>query len=395
MNISLKLLLYTHKTYSDGKHPIVLQFITKRSTKRKVIHKCFIEEWDDALKRIKTKVPNSAYINKYLSEKYAEAEQSLFSVKTGDSNEDSLFESKEELTLGEAFDMEMERLKSDMKVGSYNKVNGFKTQISDFTNIDNLFLSSMDLNWFQKFAKHLKNLGNNGTTAQKKIKTIRSIVTRYYKESMSEELKNFKIPSNKTVKQKLNSSEMKALEDLCLPDGDLVAATRDLFLLQVYLRGVRVGDILQASSDQFKNGFFTFTDDKTSKTVSMKIIVKAQQIVDRYVGKHERLFPFFKWSPNKKLSKFDNKAARMKEKEICTAVVNKYLKIIAKMAGIDKPLSSHIARHTFARMAIDKINNPMVTMELLGHSSLAVHQNYLNDIRKDDELDQAADDIFG
>jgi integrase len=65
------------------------------------------------------------------------------------------------------------------------------------------------------------------------------------------------------------------------------------------------------------------------------------------------------------------------------------------MAGIQKPLSSHIARHTFARMAIDKINNPMVTMELLGHSSLAVHQQYLNDIRKEDVLDQAADDIFG
>jgi len=65
------------------------------------------------------------------------------------------------------------------------------------------------------------------------------------------------------------------------------------------------------------------------------------------------------------------------------------------MADIKKPLSSHIARHTFARMAIDKVKNPMVTMELLGHSSLSVHQAYLNDIRKDDQLDNAADEIFG
>jgi integrase len=49
-------------------------------------------------------------------------------------------------------------------------------------------------------------------------------------------------------------------------------------------------------------------------------------------------------------------------------------------AGIDKPLSSHIARHTFARMAIDKVNNPMITMSLLGHTSLAVHQQYLKDV---------------
>lgn len=65
------------------------------------------------------------------------------------------------------------------------------------------------------------------------------------------------------------------------------------------------------------------------------------------------------------------------------------------MVGITKPLSSHIARHTFARMAIDKINDPMITMELLGHSSLAIHEGYLNDIRKDDLLNQTADDIFG
>jgi integrase/recombinase XerD len=70
------------------------------------------------------------------------------------------------------------------------------------------------------------------------------------------------------------------------------------------------------------------------------------------------------------------------------------LKLLLKMAGITRRLSSHIARHTFARMAIDKINNPMITMELLGHANLEVHQNYLKDIRKDDVLDQATDDIF-
>jgi len=82
-------------------------------------------------------------------------------------------------------------------------------------------------------------------------------------------------------------------------------------------------------------------------------------------------------------------------KESCTTIVNKYLKEIAKVTNIEKPLTTHIAKHTSPpRMAIDKIKNPMVTMELLGHSSLSIHQGYLNDIRKDDVLDQAVDDIF-
>lgn len=64
------------------------------------------------------------------------------------------------------------------------------------------------------------------------------------------------------------------------------------------------------------------------------------------------------------------------------------------MAGIDKSLSSHIARHTFARMAIDKVNNPMITMNLLGHTSLAVHQQYLKDVRNEEVLDDVTDEIF-
>lgn len=64
--------------------------------------------------------------------------------------------------------------------------------------------------------------------------------------------------------------------------------------------------------------------------------------------------------------------------------------------GITKPLSSRMARRTFAKikMAIDKINNPMITMELLGHTSLAIHQQYLKNLRQEEILDDAADDIF-
>jgi hypothetical protein len=46
-------------------------------------------------------------------------------------------------------------------------------------------------------------------------------------------------------------------------------------------------------------------------------------------------------------------------------------------------------------MAIDKIKNPMVTMELFGAHKRAVHQQYLNDIRNEELLDKAADDILG
>lgn len=221
------------------------------------------------------------------------------------------------------------------------------------------------------------------------------MILRYSSKGVTKDIKAVTVATTKSLKQKLTSQELTNLVALELPEDSLLAATRDLFLLQIYLRGVRIGDLLQAYSRNFAEGRFIYTDDKTGKEYDIKLIPQAMAIVERYKGRYDRLFPFFTWSPNKKSTKWDNERDRLKHKEVCTSVVNAQLKVLAVMAGIKKPLSSHIARHTYARMAIDKIKNPMITMELLGHSNLNIHQGYLNDIRKTDELDDANDDIFG
>lgn len=73
----------------------------------------------------------------------------------------------------------------------------------------------------------------------------------------------------------------------------MITAARDLFVIQVYLRGIRVGDILQAYSADFKDGSFSYTDDKTGKLATIRLTPRAQAIVDIYAGKARRLFPFF------------------------------------------------------------------------------------------------------
>ncbi|WP_419788602.1 tyrosine-type recombinase/integrase [Mucilaginibacter sp. SP1R1] len=186
-----------------------------------------------------------------------------------------------------------------------------------------------------------------------------------------------------------------SLENLELEPDSLLFICRDIFFMQIYLRGCRIGSLLKAYSHQFNEGRYGAINSGGKNNVDSKLIPKAQVIVNRYIGKHDRLFPLFKFTEDPQKSEFENRKEEFRHKHSCTALVNNNLRVLAVKAGIKKPLSSHIARHTFARMAIDKINNPMVTMELLGHSSLAVHQQYLNDIRKEEVLDQAADDIFG
>lgn len=390
MKITLKLSLFKGKVYADGTSPIILQYIINRKVKRKVLYKCLEKDWDEKNMRVKGRASNAAFINNMLSERFAEAERELFEIQKGEKTIGDIFESEKPLTLGECFDLELIRLEKECKSGYFDKIKALRKQVDEL-----VLVNDIDEKWLNEMCYKLSQAGNIGNTIKKKVKVIRGIILEYSKKGVTRDVKEYKVATTKTIKQKLTASELHALENLeLLPESNL-CISRDIFLLQIYLRGIRIGDILQSKSNDYTQGRFMYISDKTGEPYNIKLIPKAIRIVDKYINRNEYLFPLFTWKNNKKLSKFTNLRDRLKHKEMRTSIVNHQLKVLALMAGIDKPLSTHIARHTFSKMAIEKISNPMVTMELLGHSSLAVHQNYLNDIRKDDKLDEAADDIFG
>lgn len=391
MKISVRLHLNITKTNSDGSNPIVLEYRINGDRKRKVLDRCLAANWDAKNNRVKSRNKKADIINNMLSKELAIAERNVYEIKSGLLSIDDVFGDRKKVTFQDAVDQELKRLEKNFMSGFYDKVCALQRQVPD----TRVALSDINKKWFDKMIAKFTELGNTGGTIQKKIKLIRGLIGRYSEHGITKEVKDVRVLTQKSLKVKLNAEEVSSIENLVLPAGEQIEAVRDLFLLQIYLRGIRVGDLLQAKSSDFASGRFSYTADKTDKTLTIKLIPQAQAIVDRYNGRFKRLFPFFTWEPSKLVSPFENDRDRLKHKEKCTTIVNKHLKVIAAMCGIAKPLSSHIARHTFARMAIDKINNPMVTMELLGHSSLAVHQAYLNDIRKDEVLDAAADNIFG
>lgn len=390
MNASIKLHINLSKLNAAGAHPVYLRYIIDRKVKRKTIAHVKKSDWDFIKNQVKSKAQNADRINSFLNSEFAKAERELYDVKDGRKSISDIFQNEKSISLNDAMELELVRMEKEFKSGYFDKIKALQRQ----TKNKDIPINQVDEKWFARMISEMEANGNMGSTIMRKVKLIRGLILRYSSKGVTKEVKAVRVIQNKSVKQKLNASEMDRLASLELGDGDMLTATRDLFLLQVYLRGVRVGDLLQAYSKDFVNGRYEYKADKTDKVQTIKLISQAQEIVDNYTGKYDRLFPFFTWKPAKGISPFNNDRARLKHKETCTTVVNKYLKVLAVMAGIQKPLTSHIARHTFARMAIDKINNPMITMELLGHSSLAVHQAYLNDIRKDDVLDAAADDIF-
>ena len=76
-----------------------------------------------------------------------------------------------------------------------------------------------------------------------------------------------------------------------------------------------------------------------------------------------------------------------------TALINKELKKIASLAGIEKQLSFHVARHSFAKIAKQKgIDNSKVK-DLLAHSSLKITEGYMGNFDTS-ENDKALESVF-
>ncbi len=75
-----------------------------------------------------------------------------------------------------------------------------------------------------------------------------------------------------------------------------------------------------------------------------------------------------------------------------TKLLNKYLKRIAGMCGIEKNLSNHIAQHSFGNIAGDAIH-PLMLQKLYRHTDLKTTINYqANFIHK--EADDALESVL-
>ncbi len=69
---------------------------------------------------------------------------------------------------------------------------------------------------------------------------------------------------------------------------------------------------------------------------------------------------------------------------------NRYLKEIAQEAGINKNITFHVARHTFATIATNIKIDPKTIQAILGHSDLRITQIYTktSDSLKTTEMDK-------
>ena len=285
--------------------------------------------------------------------------------------------------------IEMEK---NEQIGSMKKYKTLVRRLKEIGKNGDVMFVEVDLKFLERFHKYLLDEGNSMITASKYMKAFRTVYGRAKVEGLTRGLTDpfskYKIKVESASKDRLTETEINAIEALNLKPNSLIWHVRNAFMFSFYCAGIRASDILQLKWRNIVDGRLIYKMHKTNRPHSLKLVEQAEAILSLYenVGPEEYIFPFFTTRED-----YSDPTFRFNRIGAKTALLNKYLKLIAKQGGINKKVSTHTARHSFADIARQKTDNIYNLSKTLGHSSINITEAYLASFDEkavDDTLDQ-------
>jgi integrase len=187
---------------------------------------------------------------------------------------------------------------------------------------------------------------------------------------------NHKLKGVRTKRTYLEIEEVQLIENIQFDSKNKdLELIRDMFLFQCYT-AMRFSDVSVLRPNDITEkakGFMIDNTDSEKTDKPFYLPLYALFPINEQRSKPEQILLKY-W--NKKNAPFFN-IAYSKSPKSNLSYTNKQLKIIQKLAGINKVLTSHVGRHTFATYMIYKIPLPVVS-ELMQHSDLDTTSLYLH-----------------
>lgn len=219
-------------------------------------------------------------------------------------------------------------------------------------------LEELSLQFLDDFDYYLKTEKNQSQiTINKTIQRLRTPIKQAISEGYLDR-DPFILHKAKTVRKTvifLTTEELKTFEETVFQQKRL-STIQDLFIFCCYT-GLAYIEMVNLKKQYIQIGFdninwIQMKREKTQRQISIPILPKAQETIDKYTTEKEILFP-----------------------KISNQKFNSYLKEIAEIIGIEKRLTHHIARKTFASTVLLYNDVPMeIVSELLGHSNMTITQ---------------------
>lgn len=402
---SIKLLLRQDKKNEEGVSPLFFRIIKDR--KSKFISaglKIKESEWDDKNQRIKKNHSNSGRANALIAKKKAQIEEELLDMEIEDKsitkNSFLSVQGKNKTDFFSYSVQYLDKLKSNQKVGSYKRVKYTIEKLKVYNKSSSLNFNDITVTYLKNYEQYLADtLDNKVNTIHANFRVIRAIINNAIDEDILKRDKNpfykFKMKTEPVIKDYLTENEIEKIESLELDESMNLHHHRNMYIFACYVGGLRISDMLQLKWSNFDGTHITVNTQKTGSVVSVKVPNKGLEILEYYKAiycsqksnkKEDSSFIFPALKEGFTNLTPDSMHAALSSS---TALINKNLKTIAKKAAINKSISFHSSRHTFATRALRKGMRIEYVSKLLAHTNISQTEVYAKIVSQ--ELDKAMD----
>ena len=360
-----QLQLRKNKVNKDNKHPLIFKVYLGNKTKIITLpFNCTMDEWDMTNKRLKRKHPKYKPINESLKKLDTRLQNAIEELDTQEINydlqdiervfkEESNANRVKAITVSKFLLIRVRELEEEGRFGYAKIIKDTHTSLFKFTNKDDLKFKQITPEFLDKYEHFLRksydDVGIKIRMTDIRTAYNRAITHRYAKET-DYPFKVYKISKFKSNSRKIaiTKEEFEAFKSFDIVENPKYENTYKMFLFSYYAWGMNFKDItfLRWSNVNINEAQLEYKRDKTKGNFNLPLREEAIEILK-----------YFKNYPTSENPKFIfpiiNKQ-HLTEKQIhgrykrCLKKINKELKFIAESIGIEKGLTSYVARHSMA-----------------------------------------------
>lgn len=215
---------------------------------------------------------------------------------------------------------------------------------------------------------------NTSSCYMRSLRAIYNKVVRNYHVRDRKPFDNVFTGNDKTMKRAVEESDITRIASLDLKTGTRLCLARDLFMFCFYAMGMPFVDVAHLKKSQIKGKGFKYYRQKTDSSILVGLEPCAMEIVRRYDNpESEFVFPILKGDTTEK---------RERSYQSALGYYNILLKKVGKLAGISEPLTSYVARHSWASLAYERNVGINVISQALGHSSPTTTIIYIRELNQ-------------
>lgn len=260
------------------------------------------------------------------------------------------------------------------------------------------YLNFSDINpvWAKDYQQWALKKGNKLNTVNANLKVVKAILNKAVRLEIIDKnpLHNYELTYLNSQKDFLTYEEIQKIENAVFPERNKNwNLARDVFLFSFFSAGMRFGDVCKLKWENITQNEIVYIMGKSIRRSGAKRYLplnsKTLNILEKYKNENSVfVFPMLKG-----FEKADKRRI-ISRISSCNLDLNRALKKIAKFVLINKNLSLHISKHSFADYAVKNNVDLLHISKLLGHTKLATTEHYLKDFYDKEQAD-VMNKLFG